>query len=96
VEGRLSSVERTHGWPLAEQAAGRALSAGELAALLAVCAADRPPAGARDAAVIATLYSTLARRADPATTARYDRRGERAKRRATHLLHVPYVPPPGR
>jgi site-specific recombinase XerD len=189
-----------------------ALSGGELAALLAICAADQRPAGARDAAVIATLYSTLARRsevvafhmsdydaeqgalrvrrgkgrkarltylapgaraaldawltvrgttegplflpltksgwrvlrpmrpqavaellarrtrqaamaacsphdlrrtgigdlldagadiatvqqlaghADPSTTARYDRRGERAKRRATHLLHVPYVP----
>lgn len=192
--------------------AGRALSGGELAALLSACAADRRPAGARDAAVIATLYSTLARRselvaftladydpeqgalrvqrgkgrkarqtylapgahaaldawlamrgaapgplflpltksgkgawrpmrpqaiaallarrseqatvaacsphdlrrtgigdlldagadiatvqrlaghADPATTARYDRRGERVKRRAAHLLHVPYIP----
>lgn len=216
--GQLPSEERDRACDLASISgaalpAGRALSAGEFSALLAACAADRRPAGVRDAALIAVLYSTLARRselvaftlddydaregtlrvahgkgrkarltylapgahdalkvwldvrgtapgplflpltksglatprhlrpqtvaevltrradqarvadcsphdlrrtgigdlldagadiatvqrlaghADPATTARYDRRGERAKRRAAHLLHVPYVAP---
>jgi site-specific recombinase XerD len=43
---------------------GRALSAGEMAALLRVCSTDRSPAGARDAALVALLYSGGLRRSE--------------------------------
>ena len=39
---------------------------------------------------IATVQKMMGH-ADPATTARYDRRGEDAKRKAASYLHFPYA-----
>lgn len=44
--------------------AGRALSSGEIAALLNVCASDSSPSGARDGAMLGILYSCGLRRAE--------------------------------
>src|SRR4051794_12267124 len=44
--------------------AGRAATGGELAALVRVCMADPSPAGARDAALLAVLYTGGVRRSE--------------------------------
>jgi hypothetical protein len=57
---------------------GRALSSGEIAALIAACTDDSSALGFRDGALISVAYSTGARR------------GEEVKRKAVRRLHVPY------
>lgn len=74
--------------------AGRELAAGELHALLAACAKDPTPAGARDAAIISIAYAAGLRRAELAsldlasydtTAGRLTVHGKRNKTRYTYV-----------
>lgn len=60
---RIAAIKNVRGSRLP---AGRALTAGEIGALLDTCASDETPAGARDAAVIALLYGAGLRRSEAA------------------------------
>jgi integrase len=73
---------------------GRALTFGELMALMAVCAADPTPAGVRDAAIIALMRVTGLRRAEVAglDVTAYDRQAQRltvtGKRNKTRVIPI--------
>lgn len=76
--------------------AGRELANGEITALMAACENDTTPAGARDAALIALLYSCGLRRAEvvdldlehyDSGTGRLVVRGKRNKERTAYLVN---------
>jgi integrase/recombinase XerD len=75
--------------------AGRELAPGEISALLAACENDLSPAGARDAAVLAVMYTAGLRREEVAgleladldqSTGRLVVRGKRNKERTAYLV----------
>ena len=75
--------------------AGRSISSGELSALMDACITDSSPAGARDAAIVALLYSCGLRRAELVALdlEDYDAlegtlivRGKRNKQRLAHVV----------
>lgn len=75
---------------------GRALSMGELRAMFNVCAADRKPHGARDAALLAVLYGVGLRRSEVVALALSDYLPEerelhvqRGKGRKARKCHAP-------
>lgn len=79
--------------------AGRELSSGEISALMADCGSDPTPAGARDAAMIALMYSCGLRRDEVAnlTLDNYDPEtgrlavlGKRSKERTAYLTNGAY------
>jgi site-specific recombinase XerD len=76
--------------------AGRELSAGEIAALMAACEKDHTPAGIRDGAIIALLYACGLRRAELSTltmedynqdTGRLVINGKGSKQRTAYLTN---------
>ena len=91
---RIADIESVRGQTLPR---GRALSSGELSALLDTCVADPTPAGARDAALISLLYGGGLRRSeavgldltdyDPDTGSITIRRGKGMKDRVAYATN---------
>ena len=77
--------------------AGRSIASGELQALMDACSSDPGPGGARDAAIIALLYSCGLRRAELVALDIEDYdveegtltvRGKRNKERLAHIVEL--------
>jgi len=91
---KAASIENVKGKRLP---AGRSITAGELQALMGVCAQDSSPAGVRDAAIVALLYSCGLRVGelcgldlidyDPEVGELVIRQAKRNKERLAHVLN---------